>query len=132
MTYHEERAAGDVIVADDFMDLSNWLIVTEDGTSAEWVWYADTPSDIDEHMGAMNSTTHENGFAGFNGVQYLLDGDVEMQNASLEYEHLINCEDASSVILSFEQRYRGFNTCKTYVEVSNNAGISYDFQYEIN
>ena len=132
LTYHEERAAGDVIVADDFMDLSNWLIVTEDGTSAEWVWYADTPSDIDEHMGAMNSTTHENGFAGFNGVQYLLDGDVEMQNASLEYEHLINCEDASSVILSFEQRYRGFNTCKTYVEVSNNAGISYDFQYEIN
>jgi hypothetical protein len=130
--YDEERASGDVIVADDFSDFVNWASIAEDGTIANWDWLTETPVDVETHMGEMNSTTEENGFAIFNGLHYLLDADVEMQNASLVYEPLINCEDASSVILSFEQRYRGFNYCKTYIEVSNNAGVSYDFQYEIN
>ncbi|NOQ70517.1 MAG: T9SS type A sorting domain-containing protein [Crocinitomix sp.] len=132
LSHNEERAAGDIIVADDLTDFTNWLSVTEDGTSAEWSWAAETPEVLENHMGNMNSTTHDNGFAAFNGVQYLLDADVSLQNASLEYQPLINCEDASSVILSFEQRYRGFNFDKTYVEVSNNGGVSYDFAYEMN
>lgn len=129
---YQERAAGDIIVADDFADFSNWLSVIEDGTTAEWTWESETPAVLESHMGTMTSTTHENGFAVFNGVQYLLDTDVDIQNASLEYQPVINCVDANAVILSFEQRYRGFNFEKTFVEVSNNAGVSYDFIYEVN
>ncbi len=129
---YQERAAGDIIVADDFADFTNWLSVTEDGTTAEWTWESETPAVLENHMGTMTSTTHENGFAAFNGVQYLLDTDVDIQNASLEYQPVINCVDANAVTLSFEQRYRGFNFEKTYVEVSNNAGVSYDFIYEVN
>jgi hypothetical protein len=83
------------------------------------------------YMGSMASTTAANGFAAFNGVQYLLTGIVEAQEPLLEYVPVINCSTHPAVTLRFQQRYRAFNSDQCFVEVSGNNGATYT-QFEIN
>jgi hypothetical protein len=127
----QNRDAGDIIVADDFSDPTNWSFMALE-SEANWTIVTEEPEEISDFMGEMESTTEANGFGIFNGIQYLLDGSVTTQDAVLEYAHTIDCSEFDHVTLSFEQRYRAFWTDQTFVEVSNNGGVSYDYSYEIN
>jgi hypothetical protein len=127
----DDRAPGDDIVTDDFSDPSQWNYPADANGNA-WEIVTSAPADIVTYIGDMESTTAFNGFALFNGIQYLLDGTVTPQDVVLEYIPVINCEAATAVTLAFEQRYRAFNTDKTFIEVSNDGGSSYPYIYEIN
>jgi hypothetical protein len=67
----------------------------------------------------MASTTAGNGFAIFDGIQYLLGGSVTAQDVTCELIAPINCTGITSITLEFEQRYRAFNADQVFVEVSN-------------
>lgn len=121
----EDRAPGDVIVADDFSDFGNWDIYTEGGTTPEWELVMTTPADLVDYVDVFTSPTNANGFASFNGVQYLLDGSVTAIDALVEYGSAINCAGASAVTLEFFMAYRAFNTDKVFVEVTNNDWASF-------
>jgi hypothetical protein len=121
----EDRAPGDVIVADDFSDFDNWDIYTEGGTTPEWELVMTTPADLVDYVDVFASPTNSNGFAAFNGVQYLLDGTVTAIDALVEYGSAINCAGASAVTLEFFMAYRAFNADKVFVEVTNNDWASF-------
>lgn len=128
--YGQDRAAGDVIVQDNFSSSADWTM-TADGNGNTWQYGTTTPSSMTPYIGPMASTTAANGFAYFNGIQYLLAGTVTAQDAVLEYTPVINCSGKPAVTLEFEQLYRAFNTDQTFVEVSGNNGVTYT-QYELN
>ena len=127
----EDRDAGDLISSDDFSDFANWNTIALDG-DPNWELVLSEPEEIEAYIGAMESTTEANGFALFNGIQYLIGDSVITQDAVLEYNETINCLGIDHVTLTFEQRYRAYNTDQTIVEVSDNNGVSYDYSYEIN
>ncbi|NOQ70518.1 MAG: T9SS type A sorting domain-containing protein [Crocinitomix sp.] len=127
----DDRDAGDLIVGDDFSDPANWNLIALDG-DPNWEIVIDEPEEIVDYIGEMESTTEANGFAMFNGIQYLIGDSVTTQDAVLEYANTIDCSEIGHVTLSFEQRYRAFQTDQTFIEISNNGGVSYDFSYEIN
>ncbi|MBI3134918.1 MAG: T9SS type A sorting domain-containing protein [Bacteroidetes bacterium] len=132
MTAGQDRMGGDPIPGgtDDFDTPANWTMPT-DANGHAWIHTSTTPSDVNTYMGAMASTTAANGFAAFNGVQYLLAGVVDPQDAVLSYTPAINCSTFPAVTLKFQQRYRAFNSDQTFVEVSGDNGATYT-QYEIN
>ncbi len=70
----------------------------------------------------MTSTTAANGFGYFNGVQYLIAGAVDPQDATLTSNDTLDFTNNPAVEISFEQRYRSFNTDQTWIEFSTNAG----------
>jgi hypothetical protein len=82
-------------------------------------------------MGAMASTTAANGYASFNGVQFLLASDVLPQNAWIGTAEDIDLSDYTIVSVQFQQRYRAFNTDQTFVEFSIDGGTTWSTQ-EIN
>jgi hypothetical protein len=76
-------------------------------------------------MGAMSTTgtTASNGFAFFNGLQYLINGAVDPQDTWVTSDTI----DLSNYLLnyitiSFNQRFRHLNYDSTFVEISENAG----------
>lgn len=121
----DDRAPGDVIVSDDFSDFANWTLSTEGGTTPEWELVTSTPGDLNTYMEAFASPTNANGFAAFNGVQYLLAGSVTPIDALVEYGSSIDCSGAAAVTLEFFSAYRAFNTDQVFVEVSNDAWASF-------
>jgi hypothetical protein len=121
----EDRAPGDVIIDDDFTDFGNWITYTEGGTVPEWELVMTTPSDLVSYMDVFVSPTNANGFAAFNAVQYLIDGDVPPIDALLEYDAVINCTGTTAVTLKFFMAYRAFNSDKVFVEVTNNDWASF-------
>ncbi|MGB6037260.1 MAG: T9SS type A sorting domain-containing protein [Cryomorphaceae bacterium] len=74
----------------------------------------------------MNSVTPENGFAEFNAIQFLLNAEqVDQQNSIIELNDVVNCEDLTTVGITFNQRARAFNFDENYLEVSNDNGTSW-------
>jgi hypothetical protein len=120
-----DRAPGDIIIEDDFSDFGNWITYTEGGTIPEWELVMTTPTDLVDYMDVFVSPTNANGFAAFNGVQYLIDVDVPPIDALIEYGASINCTGTTAVTLKFFMAYRAFNTDKVFVEVTNNDWASF-------
>ena len=118
-----------VIWEDDFSVFSDWQITTTgQGT---WETVTTTPAQVVEYVGAMASTSAANGFAVFNGIQYLVAGTIDPQNTSIETVSDIDLSTYPAVILSFEQRYRAFNSDRTIVELSSDGGTTWE-EIEIN
>jgi hypothetical protein len=113
-----------VIWSDSFDNASNWSIGAAN-LQGQWLVVNSTPSDVDQYMGAMASTSASDGFAVFNGVQYLLSGSIDVQDATLEMASSIDLSGYQSVSIEFEQRYRAFNYDETYVEFSNDNGVTW-------
>lgn len=128
----QDRVGGDPIPGgtDDFDTPANWTMPTDVNGHA-WIHTSSTPTQLNTYMGTMASTTAANGFAAFNGVQYLIAGAVNPQDVLLNYTPTVNCSTFPAVTLKFQQRYRAFNSDQTFVEVSGDNGATYT-QYEIN
>ena len=118
-----------IIWEDDFSVPSDWQITTTgQGT---WETVTTTPAQLVTYMGSMASTSAANGFAVFNGSQYLVSGTVDPQNTSIEPVSDIDLSTYPAVILSFEQRYRAFNSDRTIIELSSDGGTTW-VEIEIN
>lgn len=130
---NDNRAEGDVIVADDFSNAANWLTPV-DGNGYQWTIGSSTPANIASYMGSMASSTNGNGFASFDGISLLLDAANTVftaQDAVVELNQTINCTAIPGIVLEFEQRYRAFNADETIVEVSGDGGANWT-EYLIN
>jgi hypothetical protein len=73
----------------------------------------------------MASSTASDGFAVFNGIQYLLNASVDFQDAAIELNDTLDLSNYPSVTLEFEQMYRAFNYDKTFVELSTDYGSTW-------
>ena len=131
-----EKAGGDLIWGDDFSGTATWNI-GGDGSQGSWV-HCSGPADpqvakATQYMGAMASPTASNGFVGFDGTQYLLPGGgpVLAQNAWVE-SPIIDFTGLTAVNINFQERYRPFNTDKSYVEVSTDGGVTWGISQAIN
>lgn len=134
----QTRAGGDVIFSDDFSNASNWTIGTGAGTQGTFIigdnthtQISNSTSGLNPYMGNMASPTAANGFAFFNGVQYLIGGSVDPQNTWVASQ-TIDFTGITSAILSFKQRYRAFNSDVTLVEFSNDGGATWTFSEIVN
>jgi hypothetical protein len=127
-----DKAAGDLIFSDDFSDPTNWVMTDLAGEGAEWEITDMEPEGVLLYMEEMNSTTADNGFGIFDGVQHIIDGTVTPQDAVLELNEAIDCSGFPYVSIRFEQMYRPYYSDQVFLEISNNDGASYDFQYELN
>lgn len=125
--------AGDesaTINVEEIMVGKGWNTVSEG--QGEWIIANQASQNQRDYMGEMESTTKENGFASFDGVSFLLQGNVNPQNAWVVNSGLIDCSDFNFVRLSFEQRYRAFNSDQTFVEVSTDGGQTWSQSVEVN
>ena len=116
-----------VIYQNTFNNSNDWLISSPgqgstNNIQGQWQILTTTPSDVDQYMGAMASTTASDGFAVFNGVQYLLTANVDYQDATLELNNIFDFTNFPVVSFDFEQRYKAFNYDETYVEFSTDLG----------
>lgn len=105
-----------VILSDDFSDTTHWVIATQGQGS--WEIVNTTPADVNQYMGSMASTTAANGFALFNGIQYILAKTPATQSTTLTYYAPIDLSSYPNVAVQFEQRYRKHYAGKTFLEVS--------------
>ena len=80
--YHTD-AEKNSVYTNDFSNPDDWNIFSE-GDQGNWAVVTEQNQDVLDFMGAMASATADNGFGEFNGISFLLDGDVELQNAILE------------------------------------------------
>jgi len=127
-----EKADGDLIFQDDFSGTFLWT----PGTSGQGTFELGTNaspgiSSSNQYMGNMASTTAANGFAFFNGVQYLLSATVDPQNTWVMSD-TIDLSSTGSVSLTFQQRYRAFNSDVTYVEFSEDGGMTWSQSIVVN
>lgn len=132
------RAGGDIVWQDDFSGAHEWAVSTSGqgtfiiGTNAHAQISANQANGgLGVYMGNMASTTAANGFAFFNGVQYLVFNNVQAQNTSVASD-TIDFTGISSVKVSFQQRYRAFNSDVTYVEFSADGGATWAFSEVVN
>ena len=127
------KSSTDTIVYNTFDNINDWTI-SAPNLQGQWEVVTTTPADVDNYMGSMASSTASDGFAVFNGIQYLLNASgvgVDFQNATIELNDTIDFSNYPSVTLEFEQRYRAFNYDKTYVELSTDLGLTWT-QIELN
>lgn len=126
------KADGDLIMSDDFSVPGNWTIATSgqgtfiigNNSHAQMVSNA-------SYLGNMASTSAANGFAFFNGTQYLIAGAVDPQNTTVT-SSAIDLTGLSVISISFQQRYRAFNSDVTYVELSNDGGMTWPVSEVVN
>jgi len=116
----QNKALGVTVFEDDFSGGSSWTIGAAD-LQGQWEIVTASPAVLTQYMGAMASTSNANGFGLFNGLQYLIAGSVDSQNAILTCDSIIDLSTYPDVILEFEQRYRAFNTDRTVVEFSTDG-----------
>lgn len=121
--------AEDPFYTDDFSDFSLWIPESEGQGQFEWA--TQTPTQLVQYMGTMNTTTDENGFALFNGIQYLLADNVDPQDATLTYDGSFDFTNETSVSLQFEQRYRAFNADDVSFELSVDGGANW-IEFSVN
>jgi hypothetical protein len=126
---HSDKVGGDIIWQNNFSVSQDWTIGTN-GQGTFIIGNNNHPeiagtNGLSGYMGAMSTTgtTASNGFAFFNGVQYLLDGAVDPQDTWIASDTI----DLSNYLLnyitvSFNQRFRHLNYDSTFVEISENAG----------
>jgi hypothetical protein len=125
------------IWSDDFSDPSTWDIVSA-GQGSFVIGDNSDPgiTSANQYMGAMETagTSAANGFAFFNGVQHLVNADVDPQDTWVSTD-TIDLSGTSSAFLSlrFNQRYRAFNYDQTFVEFSEDGGASWTaFSADVN
>jgi hypothetical protein len=123
----------EVLWSDSFGDPSLWTIYDgDDGEQGEWVITTIQSENTAQFIGAMFSQTVDDGFAEFDGIQFLLSpDDVDVQDSYMEYNEPIDCSTLSEVVLSFNERYRAFNQDVTTVEVSGDGGTNW-VSFEVN
>lgn len=132
----QTRAGGDPIYSDDFSNFTNWTVGTTGqgtfilGTNAH-AEVANATTGLNPYMGNMASTSAANGFAFFNGVQYLLAGSVDIQNTWVA-SPVIDFTGVNTALVSFEQRYRAFNSDVTYIEYSPDGGANWTYSEVVN
>lgn len=123
---HADRAPGDVIVSDDFSDFSNWAVGTIGGTTPVWDFDTETPIEIETFIGEMLSPSNANSFAYFDGISPLLEGDVILTDAFVEYNSSINCTGMPAVHVEFFATYRALNFDDLFLEVTNDDWASFE------
>lgn len=128
-----EKAAGDLIIGNQFDVPGDWTISAAD-VQGQWqivTTNPTTPANFAGYVGTMASTTAANGFAVFNGVQYLVAGTPMNQNAMITMVNPMNFSTTPNVTISFQQGYRAFNSDQCWVEFSTNGGTSWS-GFEVN
>lgn len=125
------KAPGAVLWSDDFADPSNWVIAG-DGNQGTWVIGVEADLPNPQYYSTITSASAANGFAFFEGVQYLLTPPVEMQNAWIEMATAVDLSAENVVTFKFDQSYRAFNSDFTYVEVSLDGGTTWEQTTDIN
>ena len=134
------KAGGDIIWQDDFSVANTWDITTtgqgafEIGNTAS---VGTSNPDLITYLGAMatTGTTATNGYAFFDGIQYLLTVPpvVEIQNSSITSSTIdLSLYAQPSITLSFNQRFRHFNYDETYVEMSQDGGVTWVYSQQVN
>lgn len=126
------KADGDLLMSDDFSVPGNWTI----GTTGQGTFIIGNNSHAQmvsnaSYLGNMASTSAANGFAFFNGTQYLIAGSVDPQNTTVT-SSAIDLTGLSVISISFQQRYRAFNSDVTYVELSNDGGMTWPVSEVVN
>ena len=124
------KSSSDTIIYNTFDDVNDWTISAAN-LQGQWQIVTTTPQYVDQYIGSMASSTAGDGFAVFDGIQHLIAGSVDFQDAIIELNDTINLSNYPSVTLEFEQRYRAFNYDKTYVELSTDFGTTWT-QIQIN
>ena len=126
------KVGGDVIWQDDFSNQANWTIATS-GQGTFVLGDNSHPEMVSNsaYLGNMQSTTAANGFAFFNGTQYIIPEIVNPQNTSVTSTP-IDLTGFGLIILTFEQRYRPFSFDQTFVEVSYDGGATWAYSEEVN
>ena len=89
------KSSGDTILINSFDNANDWTISSPDPNSSnnlqgQWEILSSTPTDVNTYMGGMASTSASDGFAVFNGIQYLLTANVDYQDATLELNDTID------------------------------------------
>ena len=118
------KSSFDTIAYNTFDDVTDWTI-SAPNLQGQWEVVTSTPTDVVNYMGTMASSTASDGFAVFNGIQYLLNANVDFQDAAIELNDTLDLSNYPSVTLEFEQMYRAFNYDKTFVELSTDYGSSW-------
>ena len=118
------KSSFDTIAYNTFDDVTDWTI-SAPNLQGQWEVVTSTPTDVVNYMGAMASSTASDGFAVFNGIQYLLSANVDFQDAAIELNDTLDLSNYPSVTLEFEQMYRAFNYDKTFVELSTDFGSTW-------
>jgi len=118
------KSSFDTIAYNTFNDVTDWTI-SAPNLQGQWEVVTSTPADVVNYMGAMASSTASDGFAVFNGIQYLLSANVDFQDAAIELNDTLDLSNYPSVTLEFEQMYRAFNYDKTFVELSTDFGSTW-------
>lgn len=134
-TQFQTRAGGDVIFSDSFDGTATWTV----GTSGQGTFILGDnthpqvagANQLGTYMGVMASSSALDGFAFFNGVQYLIGGSVDAQNTWVQ-SPVISFTGVTIAKLSFEQRYRAFNSDVTMVEYSEDGGATWTFSQVVN
>lgn len=123
-----------LIWEDDF-DLTDIIWTAQTNGQGDWLFGENTdPTIITDYTfyGAMASTSAANGFAYFDGIEFLVAEDVEAQDASIEMTNSIDLSAYESVMFTFEQRYMAFNSDATFVEVSLDNGATWEQSIDVN
>ena len=137
------KTGGDIIWQNDFSATATtnpWEITTagqgtfEIGTSTS---VAASNPDLITYLGAMatTGTTASNGYAFFDGIQYLLTVPpfVEIQNTSITSSTIdLSSYTQQAITISFNQRFRHFNYDETYVEMSQDGGVTWAYSQQVN
>ncbi|RFC55701.1 T9SS type A sorting domain-containing protein [Brumimicrobium aurantiacum] len=125
------KAPGVSLWSDDFSDETTWTI----GNSGQQGTFdigveADLPNP--NYYSVITSPTATNGFAFFEGVQFLLAGSVDVQNSWVESNTSVDCSAHSQITVNFHQEYRAFNDDVTYVEISLDGGLTWEQTVDVN
>ncbi len=137
------KTGGDIIWENDFSATAStnpWTITTEGQGTFEIGNTASVGTsnpDLITYLGAMatTGTTATNGYAFFDGIQYLLTVPpvVEIQNSSITSSTIdLSLYAQPSITLSFNQRFRHFNYDETYVEMSQDGGSTWVYSQQVN
>ena len=120
------KNGGDVIWQNDFSVPQDWTI----GTNGQGTFIIGNSShpemaDVTQYMGALTNTgtTASNGFAFFNGVQFLIAGSVSPQDTWVTSDTIdLSLYALNYITLSFNQKFRHLNYDSTMVEISEDGG----------
>lgn len=124
------KAVGATLWSSDFSESpAVWTMGTA-GQGSFQIGTTGSP-EMNQYFGVMASTTAANGYAFFDGITFLIAENVDPQNAWITTE-AIDFTGHDNAEISFEQRYRKFNTDVTYVEFSADGGATWTLSKVIN
>lgn len=130
-----QKAPGISLWSDTFSDPSQWVIGSATDTQGQWeIGNNSDPVIITDYSfyGTMASTTFADNFAYFDGLPFIVAGDVDPQNSWVEMANSLDLTGYDRVLFSFEQRYRAFNTNVTLVEMSLDNGVTWTESIDVN